>query len=112
MALGAGLVKGVSGSGFGAIMMLGQLLAGADLGSAVAATVASKILPGALALAPRLLHGLVDPATAAAITLGSLASIPIAPQLQRRAGGRRRHLYAGFSLYAASMAIYLLITTA
>lgn len=107
VALAAGAVKGIVGSGFSAIMMLGQLILGIEVSRAVATTIVSKVLPGLLALAPRAASGFLDPLLAIAVLGGSLLAIPLASKLASSIP--RRRAYIVVCAYAVVTAILLLI---
>ncbi len=107
VALAAGAVKGIVGSGFSAIMMLGQLILGVEVSRAVATTIVSKVLPGLLALVPRAASGFLDPLLAIAVLGGSLLSIPLASKLASSIP--RKVAYIAVCAYAVVTAILLLI---
>jgi len=107
VALAAGAAKGITGSGFGAIMMLGQLILRIEISSAVTTTIVSRVLPGLLALAPRVASGFLDPLLAMAVLGGSLLAIPLASKLTNLIP--RRIAYIAVCIYAVVTAIILLL---
>ena len=109
LAAGAGAVKGFAGSGMSAVMMLGQLVLGASVSGAVVMAVAAKSFPAAAALAPRLVSGGLDPATALGLTAGAVASVALAERV--RSSVRQSVLSAALIAYAALTGAYLVITS-
>jgi len=106
-ALLAGAVKGLSGCGFSAVMMLGQLTLGIGLSSAVATTVISKIVPAAMALVPRIGFSAPSLPLALSIFLGSIAAIPLARKIL--ANVPRRVTYAAIAIYSAVVSTVMML---
>ncbi len=110
VAVGAGAVKGVAGSGMSAVMMLGQLVIGVSMSQAVAVAVVSKSVPAVSALIPRALGGGIDIVRALLLTAGAMASIVVAEKIKARFS--QEVLSTALFLYSVAAGAYLLLKAA
>jgi len=110
LALGAGAVKGLAGSGMSAVMMLGQLVMGVGMGRAVVMAVVSKSIPATAALLPRALGGGLDIVGAVALAVGAIASITVAERV--RAVLSPKLLGSVLCCYSAAVGSYLVLKAA
>ncbi len=107
LALGAGAVKGLAGSGMSAVMMLGQLAMGVGMGQAVVMAVVSKSIPATAALLPRVLGGELNIVGAVLLAAGAIASITVAERVRTRLSPRA--LGAVLCCYSIAAGVYLFL---
>jgi len=107
LALGAGAVKGLAGSGMSAVMMVGQLAMGVGVGKAVVMAVVPKSIPAAAALLPRVMGGGLDIAGSLILAAGASASIVIAEKIKSLLSPRT--LSAALCAYSLIIGTYLVI---
>lgn len=107
LALGAGAVKGLAGSGMSAVMMLGQLVMGVGMGQAVVMAVALKSIPATAALIPRALGGGLNISGAVLLAAGAIASITVAERARVRLGPRA--LESVLCCYSVAVGSYLIL---
>lgn len=110
LALGAGAVKGLAGSGMSAVMMLGQLVMGVGFGQAVVMAVVSKSIPAIAALLPRAVGGGLDLVGAVILAVGATASIAVAERVKVVLS--QRVLGSVLCCYAVATGSYLVLRAA